>query len=29
MAPIMPAFEQKYGAATLTQIREYKVAEHR
>jgi tripartite ATP-independent transporter DctP family solute receptor len=29
MAPIMPAFEQKYGAATLAQIREYKVAEHR
>ena len=28
MAPTMPAFEQKYGAATLTRIREYKVAEH-
>jgi tripartite ATP-independent transporter DctP family solute receptor len=28
MAPIMPTFEQKYGAATITRIREYKVAEH-
>ena len=28
MAPIMPGFEEKYGAATLNRIRTYKVAEH-
>jgi tripartite ATP-independent transporter DctP family solute receptor len=28
MAPIMPLFEQKYGAAMIARIREYKVAEH-
>lgn len=28
MAPIMPAFEQKYGAATIRRIREYRVVEH-
>src|SRR6185437_8085771 len=29
MAPAMPAFEQKYGAAMIERIREYKVVEHR
>ena len=28
MAPIMPAFEQKYGAAAIARIRDYKVASH-
>ena len=28
MAPTMPVFEQKYGAATIARIREYKVVEH-
>ena len=28
MAPIMPGFEQKYGAATIARIREYKVVAH-
>lgn len=28
MAPIMPGFEQKYGAAMIARIREYKVVAH-